>query len=166
MIVVSNTSPLRYLITVGQATLIHNLFGHVVIPRAVELELTHPSAPAAVREWMAHPPNWIEVRDLSAPPGTPLIRHLDSGEAEAIQLAIDLIAGALIMDERIGRGMAKARNIPVIGILGILLESYRRGAISEPAKVLAELRAAGFRISQRLRLEFESQVASTKPPLP
>ena len=74
---------------------------------------------------MAHPPTWIEVRDLSAPPGTPLIRHLDSGEAEAIQLATDLIAGALIMDERIGRGMAKARNIPVIGILGILLEPLR-----------------------------------------
>jgi predicted nucleic acid-binding protein len=46
---------LPHLITVGQATLIQNLFGHVLIPRAVELELTHPSAPAAVREWMAHP---------------------------------------------------------------------------------------------------------------
>jgi predicted nucleic acid-binding protein len=45
MIVVSDTSPLRYLITVGQSGLIQNLFGHVLIPRAVEVELTHPSAP-------------------------------------------------------------------------------------------------------------------------
>jgi predicted nucleic acid-binding protein len=46
MIVVSNTSPLRYLITVDQATLIQNCSA-TLIPRAVELELTRPSATEA-----------------------------------------------------------------------------------------------------------------------
>jgi len=44
MTVVSNTSPLRYLIAVGQADLIELIFHHVLIPRIVERELTDDSA--------------------------------------------------------------------------------------------------------------------------
>jgi len=54
--VVSNTSPLRYLIVVGQAGLIGKVFQQVLIPPAVIAELTHPSAPPEVRLWMAQPP--------------------------------------------------------------------------------------------------------------
>lgn len=79
MIVVSNTSPLRYLITVGQSSLIQNLFGQVLIPRAVEVELTHPSAPKVVRQWMEVKPAWIEVRDLAVAPEPALTRQLDDG---------------------------------------------------------------------------------------
>jgi predicted nucleic acid-binding protein len=146
MIVVSNTSPLRYLIAVGRPELIQNLFGHVLIPRAVEMELTHPSAPMVVRNWMAQRPAWIEVRDLVAPPELALLGQLDAGEAEAIQLTIDLKAGTLILDERTGRAMAAARHIRVIGILGILLESYRRGAIQSPTDIVSQLQAQGFRV--------------------
>jgi predicted nucleic acid-binding protein len=163
MIVVSNTSPLRYLIAVGRPELIQNLFGHVQIPRAVEMELTHPSAPAVVRHWMAQRPTWIEVRDLAAPPELALLGHLDAGEAEAIQLTIDLKAGALIMDERSGREMAAARHIRVIGILGILLESYRRGTVRAPIDIVSQLQAQGFRVSRRLLLQFQNQIAGTMP---
>ena len=81
---------------------------------------------------MAQKPAWVEVRDLAAPPELTLIRQLDAGESEAIQLAMDLKADALIMDERAGRDMAASRRITVIGILGVLLESYRRGTIHSP----------------------------------
>jgi predicted nucleic acid-binding protein len=162
MIVASNTSPLRYLIAIDRTELIQNLFGHVLIPRAVELELTHLSAPTVVRQWMAQRPSWIEVCDLAAPPELPLIAHLDAGEAEAIQLTIELKADILIMDERSGRDIAAARGIRVIGILGILLESHRRALILSPTDIVSQLRAAGFRISRRLALEFENQIASQK----
>ena len=163
MIVVSNTSPLRYLITVGRPEVIQSLFGHVLIPRAVEMELTHLSAPAVVRHWMAQRPAWIELRDLAAPPELALLGNLDAGEAEAIQLAIDLKAGALIMDERTGREMAAARHIRVIGILGILLESYRRGIVQSPTEIVSQLQAQGFRVSRRLLLQFQEQIAGTNP---
>jgi predicted nucleic acid-binding protein len=163
MIVVSNTSPLRYLITVGRPELIQNLFGHILIPRAVEMELTHSSAPTVVRHWMAQRPAWIEVFDLAAPPERALLGHLDAGEAEAIQLTIDLKGGALIMDERSGREMATARHIPVVGILGILLESYRRGTVHSPSEIVSQLQAQGFRVSRRLLLQFQDQIAGAKP---
>ena len=75
MQVVCNTSPLRYLITVGQSDLIQSLFGHILIPRGVEAELTHPSAPKVVRQWLAQRPAWIDVRDLVTPPELALLQH-------------------------------------------------------------------------------------------
>ena len=163
MQVVSNTSPLRYMIAVGQSNLIQSLFGHILIPRAVEAELTHPSAPAVVRQWMAQRPPWIDVRDLVAPPELALLQHLDAGEAEAIQLAVNLKADLLIMDERSGRVIATTRHITVVGILGILLESYRRGAVHSPADIVSQLQTEGFRISRRLLQQFQEQAASLKP---
>jgi len=109
MTVVSNTSPLRYLIVVGRADPVEQIFRRVLIPRAVEQELTDVRAPEAVRQWMARRPAWLEVRS-SRPPNSELARRLDQGEAEAIQLAIDLRADFLLIDELRGRSIAAARG--------------------------------------------------------
>src|SRR5437016_3039950 len=85
--VVSNTSPRRYLIAVGRLDLIQKIFSQILIPRGVEEELVHPAAPAATRQWMTEKPSWLEVRDLLHDPELDLVRQLDQGECEAIQLA-------------------------------------------------------------------------------
>jgi len=46
----------------------------------------------------------------SRPPNSELARRLDQGEAEAIQLAIDLRADFLLIDELRGRSIAAARG--------------------------------------------------------
>jgi predicted nucleic acid-binding protein len=162
MIVISNTSPLRYLIAIGRADLVSNIFNHVLIPRGVHAELTHRSSPEPLRNWMAEMPDWLETRELGRSPEAQFVRVLDQGEAEAIQLAVDLHADYLLIDERRGRQIATARGLTVIGTLGILLESYRRGLIQNPSDVLADLRAARFRVSRRLVQEFEEQIRSMK----
>jgi predicted nucleic acid-binding protein len=50
MIVVSDTSPLTALLTVGQADILPKLFDQVIIPEAVRVELlrSHPLLP----EWL------------------------------------------------------------------------------------------------------------------
>ena len=128
--VVSNTSPLRYLIAVGRPDP-QKIFAHVLIPPGVE-ELVHPSASAATRQWMTAKPAWLEVRNLLHNPETDLVRQLDRGECEAIQLAMDVHADFLFIDERRGRKIATERGIIVVGILGILIESYRRGHFRIP----------------------------------
>jgi predicted nucleic acid-binding protein len=55
MIVVSDTSPIRYLILIEAIDVLSKLFGEVLIPPAVVAELVHTSAPLAVRAWMAPP---------------------------------------------------------------------------------------------------------------
>jgi predicted nucleic acid-binding protein len=103
-----------------------------------------------VRQWMAHAPAWPETRNLAQSPESEFVRLLDQGEAEAIQLAIDLKADYLLIDERRGRQIATARGLTVIGTLGILIESHRQGRLQNPSDILVELRAARFRVSPRL----------------
>jgi len=159
--VVSNTSPLRYLTAVGRPDLIQKIFAHVLIPPGVREELAHPSAPAATRQWMTEKPVWLAVRNLLHDPELDLARQLDRGECEAIQLAMDVHADFLLIDERRGRTMATERGIIVLGILGILIESYRRGHVQNPAEILEQLLKVGFRVSRRLTIEFERQILIT-----
>lgn len=163
MTVVSNTSPLRYLIVINQANLVQQIFGQILIPRGVEQELVHPSAPEAIRQWMSQKPAWLEIRDLTQPPDPELAQRLDQGEAEAIRLALDLHADFLLIDEFRGRQIATARSITVIGTLGILLESYRQGRVQNPLEVLSELQGERFRVSRRLVREFEEQIRLINP---
>jgi predicted nucleic acid-binding protein len=163
MTAVSDTSPLRYLIAIGRADLIHDIFDRVLIPPGVEEELIDPAAPKAVRQWIEERPIWLETRDLVRLPDPELAERLDRGEAEAIWLAMDLHADFLMIDEKRGRQMAAARGIIVIGVMGILLESYRRRRIRHPLEILAELGASGFRVSRRLVREFEEQIRLMTP---
>ncbi len=158
MTVVSDTSPLRYLIAAGHADLIPKLFGTVLIPRAVEQEILDPHAPRSVQEWMAQRPAWLQIREVQARPDGKLTEQLDPGEAEAIQLALELRAEVLILDERRGRQVAAARGITVIGALGMLRESYRRGFIDNPIALAVQMRSIGFRTSRALTRRFEEQI--------
>src|SRR5436190_24173624 len=62
MIVVADTGPLHYLILLEHAELLHGLYGEVVVPDAVATELSSPSAPTAVRDWLSHAPAWFTER--------------------------------------------------------------------------------------------------------
>lgn len=55
MIVIADTSPLNYLVLIGEAEMLRRLYGRVVIPEAVLRELQNRKAPAKVADWIAHP---------------------------------------------------------------------------------------------------------------
>lgn len=98
MIVVSDTSPLTALLTVGQAELLPKLFREVVIPDAVRIELlrNHPRLP-----------DWLRVASVKdSAQAERYSRIVDAGEAEAIELARELHADQLLIDERKGRRLA------------------------------------------------------------
>ncbi len=61
VIVVADTSPLRYLVQIDQIQLLPRLFEKILIPSVVSDELRHPSAPEVVRSWMSKKPDWLEV---------------------------------------------------------------------------------------------------------
>lgn len=131
MIVVSDTSPLTALLTVGQAGILPRLFTEVIIPKAVETELlrTHPALP-----------DWLQVRLLSDPAKAELYAgSVDRGEAEAIALAEALHADHLLIDERKGRRLAQRRGVPVVGLLGVVLMARRAGFIPSARNLLNRL---------------------------
>jgi predicted nucleic acid-binding protein len=66
MILVADTSPLRYLVQTGYEFLLPRLFTKVWIPGTVTAELRHARTPAVVRQWAEQLPSWVEVRQVRA----------------------------------------------------------------------------------------------------
>ena len=149
MVVVADASPLIYLSRVGVLEVLAELFGEVMVPRAVWAEVVdrRPSAPGLDVLTSAH---WIRVVDTELAV-TDL--GLDAGETAAIQLALTLRAELLLIDERLGRRVAVARGITVRGTLGVLVQARRAGALPALRPVLERLVAEGFRISPALLRE-------------
>jgi predicted nucleic acid-binding protein len=108
-VIVSDTTPLNYLVLIEAIDLLPQLYGRVLIPPAVRAELAHPRAPQAVRSWLAEPPAWLVVVAPSVVPAEVRSMSLDAGEMEAIALALENHADLLLIDER--DGTAGARSI-------------------------------------------------------
>ena len=149
MIVVADTSPLNYLVLIDEIELLPALFGRVLIPDAVALELRHPKAPAQVRTWIATSPAWLEICTVT-PSGTLQIERLDPGEREAIELAIQLDIDLIFIDEINARTQAKRLHLKVKGTLGILQQAATLGKI-DLADALKKLEETNFRLSSSLR---------------
>lgn len=143
MIVVSNSSPLISLGTVGRLELLYELFGKISIPVAVQDEVR--TVEISMSGWIL--PQKVQ-RSLLA---RALESELDRGEAEAIALAVELEADLLLMDERRGRNSAARFGLKVLGVLGIVTQAKRKGLIERVEPLLLELREkAGFRVSEAL----------------
>ncbi len=102
-----------------------------------------------MRQWIANLPAWLEVRIPTSVPN-PALMGLDSGEREAIQLALDLGISTVLIDEADGRGQAESLHLEVRGTLGIL----ERGANLSKTnlrRALSKLEQTNFRISPAVR---------------
>jgi Predicted nucleic acid-binding protein, contains PIN domain len=153
MIVVADASPLNYLIQIDCHPLLRDLFGRVFVPGAVIGELRHAAAPAAVHSWLLHLPSWVEVHTVSGLPDESLTL-LDPGEREAIQLALELQAALLLIDERRGRTEAKRRGIATTGTLGVLLDAGRHGLVNAELAFQRLVEETSFRASPALQEVF------------
>ncbi|SRR6266581_1197923 len=148
MIVISDTSPLNYLILIECVHVLRNLYGRVVIPEGVFEELQKRGTPDVVREWIIARSDWLEVHRAHVQPDAAL-KLLGIGERQAICLEQELKAAAIIIDEERGRKEAKRRGLSVIGILGVLRDADERELIDLPS-ALARLRRTKFRVSDRI----------------
>ena len=82
----------------------------------------------------------------------PTPQTVDAGEAEAIELAKELHADRLLIDERKGRKLAVREGIPVIGLLGIVLLAKRRQLLPSARALLQRLELeAGMYLAEDLR---------------
>jgi predicted nucleic acid-binding protein len=75
--------------------------------------------------------------------------RLGDGEWEAIALAVELGASAILVDDRPARRLAEAAGLTVIGTLGLLLEAKRAGHVRTIRAELDKLLETSF-LSQQL----------------
>jgi predicted nucleic acid-binding protein len=132
MIVVSDTTPLNYLILIGVIPILPTLFGRVFAPPAVIQELSHPRSPEVVRQWASSPPSWLTIQ---APTVRDPSLKLGPGETEAILLAHELGADLILIDERKGYKVAIARGLKVVSTLAILEEAGCRKLLDFEAAI-------------------------------
>jgi predicted nucleic acid-binding protein len=128
MLVVSDASPLRYLILVESADVLPKMFGRVVAPPEVITELSQPKTPEAVRTWISARPAWLEVQ---GPAETMEAKGLGLGERQAISLAQEIRAEAVLLDDRDAVKEARSRGLMVLGTLALLDEAASRGLIGD-----------------------------------
>ena len=129
LLVVADTSPVRYLVQIGLIELLARLFEEIKLPSIVAEELRHPSAPAAVRAWIEDLPEWVKV--LTAPESDdPILGKLDPGERAAIALGLSLKADLTLIDERKGTAAALTKGFEVTGTLGVLDLAATRGLVN------------------------------------
>ncbi|HVT14666.1 MAG TPA: DUF3368 domain-containing protein [Thermoanaerobaculia bacterium] len=150
MKVVSDTSPILYLILIDEAALLGQLFQRIFIPPAVKAELLHPATPARVRREILQRPAWLDEVAHFAPSATvSLLSDLDPGERDAILLAESISADLLILDERKARRAALDRGHRVAGLLALLAQGAVRGLVDFD-KALERLAATTFRLDPSL----------------
>ena len=145
-VVVSDTSPLHYLILCGAEAALPRLFSQVVIPPTVFRELRQPNTPAPVREWANSLPNWASVQ---TPKAINLKLDVDAGELEAICLAQEIKAAAVLMDDRAGRNAAISCGLAVIGTIGLLEQAAAHGFLELP-QAMERLRQTNARLDVEL----------------
>lgn len=151
LVVVSDTSPIRCLAHVGHLALLDRFFTTVVIPPAVMSELQNSK-----RGDIWHRVKCIPCVRVQTPGDQAavhlLYNSLDLGEAEAIALAAEIHADAILMDERRGRAECARRGLRTLGVLGLLARAKSRGYVPEIKSLIDSLcTTGGFHVSSKVR---------------
>jgi predicted nucleic acid-binding protein len=121
MSVVSNSSPLIALDQIQHLDLLQPLFREILIPDQVAVETV-----ASVQ-----PRLWIRQQSLSLPVLSATQRPtLGPGEREAICLAVEVQAAAILLDDDPARKVAIQLGLPVIGTAGVLILAKERQLIA------------------------------------
>ena len=144
--IVSNTGPLISLEKLRQGyDFIRQLYDTIIIPLGVLDEVAEGQF-ATPHAYLQHYGivDLIEVHVVSRSEQIPEAARLHIGEAQAIQLAREL-ALPLLIEETVGRRVARGLGIPISGIAGQILKAFRQGSLTaqEARNKLLELLQAG-----------------------
>lgn len=162
-IVVVNATPIIALSFIQKLNLLQVLYGEVLIPPAVQLEvLAGGQNKVGIAE--LGQASWIRVMPLKDPRRADLLSDLDRGEAEVIALAQEINADLVIIDERLARRHVKRLGLALTGVVGVLLKAKEQGFIQEIRPFLEQLRLNGIRLNDALIEEALTLVGENTPP--
>jgi len=151
-IIVSDAGPLIALAKLDQLELLFVSFSEVHIPQAVVHEATHNryrKDSKIIHNFITQNQSVIIHNDQDSKTYADYRNILDEGESQALALADSLDCGILI-DERLGRQIAKLHHIPVVGVMGLLLQAKTRGRIQSIRPLIEQLLEYDYRLSEQV----------------
>ena len=146
--IICNTTPLIALASIDSLKLLDALTEDWCVPEAVYKEAIVKDKPYSdvllkfLKGKIQKVTDMDAVKDLNI--------FIDSGEAEVIQLASELDAPLVIIDERRGRNIAKLKGLTVIGTVGLLLKAKERGLIEAILPLVQEMKSKNIHLSKEL----------------
>jgi len=146
-LVLSDASPLIALSLIERLELLRLLFGTVTITEVVRDEVLSGSA----KPGEAAIANGIESGSIQVIADRwlePRFPELDEGEASTLRAATHLGAPCLVLiDERVGRAIARELEIAHTGTVGLIVQAKKRGLIPSARALFEQLLAQHFRVS-------------------
>jgi|Deesub1362A_J573_1020465.scaffolds.fasta_scaffold00194_60 hypothetical protein len=133
MIVVSDSTPLIHLAKIGRLDVLFSLYKKVAITSEVYREVVEEGT-LLEKEDAELIQNYIDKSIYIKNPESSsehLIKkyRIHKGEADSIQLAREVGASLVLMNEGEGRDAAKNEGLQVKGTIGIIFEATKRGVI-------------------------------------
>lgn len=162
MILVLDSSALITLARVGRLDLFRQIAGTAHIPEAVYEEVVQGGRdrPGSLEVSQA---GWISRHQVHDRAAVTRLRARGGG-AEAIVLARELQADALILDDGTARRVAEAEGQNALDLLGLLLHAKVQGLVDTVKPILDEMVAAGFFIDDSLYRLILRQAAEEPSP--
>jgi len=151
MKVISNTTPIISLASIGKLRILKKLFNEIIISEAVYNELKAKKSYG----YNEIETDFIKVKSIEGQIYRELLlSQLDLGEAETIILAKEVNADYVIIDENIGYRIAKNSGLNVIRTLSIILRAKEKGIIDATKPLLDEMILKGRWYSKKVYLNF------------
>ncbi len=155
--IVCNAGPLIALAGIGQVGLLRDLFGVILVPAEVQMEVEAGGGTGLGAGVFRIAP-WLQVESLSRKADPLLASLLDSGEATTIALALEKSAALVLMDEVKGRRVARdIYGLAVIGTGRVLVEAKQASLINKVSPLIQQMRANGYWMADRIVTEILRQ---------
>jgi predicted nucleic acid-binding protein len=137
--IISDTNCLILLDKIGEIEILNKLFGTIITTTEIAIEFGQPL------------PSWVEIKQPSDKNYQSIIEaSVDKGEANAIDLAIELDDCLLIIDDLKGRKFANQIDLTIIGTIGVIVDAKLAGIITSVKPILAKIKSTNFRITEQL----------------
>lgn len=131
MVVISDTSPLITFLKIDRLDLLETIFKEVEVPKAVYNELITKKYNKEAKKIKSA--KFIKIKNVEKDKTQSIVKEysLDKGESEAIVLALNNEECLLIVDEVKARKVAQKMGLKIMGSIGILMYSFKKGYINK-----------------------------------
>lgn len=148
--VIVNSTPLIALSGINRLTVLHELYGNVIIPRAVYNEINAKPESKCAKD-LEKSLDWIiidEIKNIEAK--TYYKTQLHDGEVEVMILAKEQMADLVIIDDNNAKKHAKYLGLTVAGTLAVLMKAKSLGYVDSIKPLLHKMVENHIYISPKL----------------